>query len=114
MERNLKIEYLDGTGVIRIGLTAGSPREQALLVNAVARAYFKDIVLRDKEDHERRHDGLNRALKVQQELLRTKEMKEKKALIQREIELIKDAIKRTEFELQSLPQLLELADVPKD
>jgi hypothetical protein len=114
MQRNLKIEYLDGTGVIRIGLIAGSPREQALLVNAVARAYFKDIVLREKDFNEKKLEGLKRDLEREQQTLPLKIRKEIKANIEREIELIKDAIKRTELELRTLPELLELAEVPKD
>jgi hypothetical protein len=114
MQRNLKIEYLDDTGVIRIGLIAGSPLEQALLVNAVARAYLKDIVRRDREDFEMRLEALKRDLDRDKQVLPAKIKPEIKANIEREIELIKDAIKRTELELRTLPQLLELAEVPKD
>lgn len=115
MEKNLKIEFLNGTGIVHISLvtrTTATPREQARLVNAVAYAYRRDIVLRDKKLNEITLESLKTELDILQQTLRI-EAGGRKANIERNIEETKAGIKRLEFELQTLPQVLELADVPR-
>lgn len=111
LAQHLQIEYLDGTGVLRIALAAGTPREQALLVNAVVHGYFQKEVQLQQE-------RLKRALEAGQQLLvelkktsAVRSGEEKEVADQRIVEL-KDKIKRMEEALRTLPQLLELSDVP--
>jgi hypothetical protein len=121
IQQNLKIDFLDGTGVLRIGLTAGSTRDQVLLVNAVARAYLKEIIRRDRDEYEMRLEGLKSQLQAWQGAItafdkrKGKGMdKEVKANIEHTIEEIKTTTGRLEFDLRTLPQLLEFAEAPTD
>lgn len=109
--KHLKVEFLDGTGVIRIALNAGTLREQALLVNAIAHGYRQVMVLPEKKRYEVGLEVLKRDL---EHLLRwrTRLEGDKKAEMTRVIEEDKAGIKRSEFELRTMPQILELADVP--
>ncbi len=111
MAQHVQVEYLDGTGVLRISLTAGSRREQALLVNAVVHAYFQlevDIQKRDAERGLERHKSL---MKLRQAELGTPDGAHKSNL-ERAIIEDKASIKRCEEALRTLPRLLELAEVP--
>lgn len=44
LEKHLHTEYLDGTGMLRLSLRTGNPKEQAALVNAVADAYLREAI----------------------------------------------------------------------
>jgi hypothetical protein len=44
LAKHLRAEFLNGTGVLRVSVGAGTPREQAALANAVANAYLREIV----------------------------------------------------------------------
>src|SRR5579883_761864 len=98
LAQHLQIDYLDGTGVLRIALNAGNPREQALLVNAVVHGYFKVEV-------DRRHKRVKDALEfLQRDLNTTMAMSaalngEKKELLERKIAEIQDNIKLCDEEL---------------
>ncbi len=133
LRRNFKAEYLDGTGVMRLSLLAGTDREQAIIVNAVARAYAKA----EGPEHDRRLEKLFKARRARLQerrasLVAVKRELEKKAssahdkrarmalerleqhkqLLEGEIAGLEDTIKRTEAALQTSFQLLELAEVP--
>jgi hypothetical protein len=63
LAQHLKLEYLDGTGVLRISLDAGKPREQALLVNAVVHGYFQVGVHPRRKRFEDELEVLQKSLK---------------------------------------------------
>jgi len=111
--QNLKVEYLDGTGVLRISLAAGGRREQALLVNAVVNAYFQLEVDSKKRDYERWLERYKSLMKTLQEELGSAEGAYKKILEQSIVDN-KGQIKWCEDALRTLPRLLELADVPPE
>lgn len=111
LAQNLKVEYLDGTGVLRISLAAGSRREQALLVIAVVNVYFQVEVNRKKQLYEEWLESRKRIAKVFQGEVEVMsgEVKNK---VEKRLVHVKDEIRKTEEALRSLPRLLELADVP--
>ncbi len=111
LAQNLKLEYLEGTGVLRISLAAGSPREQALLVNAVVHAYFQLEVDIEKRDTARGLERFKSLMELRQEELRTAQGAHK-ANLERCIAEDKASIKWCEETLRTLPQILELAEVP--
>jgi hypothetical protein len=111
--QNLKVEYLDGTGVLRITLAAGSRREQALLVNAVVHAYFQLEVDRQKQSCELDLESAKRQIKMWREVFKTADGAEKKNLEQG-IVVLKVQIKLCEDALRTLPRLLEFADGPPE
>lgn len=113
LEQNLKVGYLDGTGVLRISLAAGSPKEQALLVNAVVHAYFKLEVRPLQESYEQRLVTCKRMLKSSQEGFEMLAEAEKK-LMEGIIAEHKARIERCEIGLRTLPKILELAEVPPE
>jgi hypothetical protein len=60
LEKNVEAVFLDGSNVLRIRATAGSPEEQAVLANAVARAYMEEVVHRELQRKRDRHKMLLR------------------------------------------------------
>ena len=44
LSEHVRVGVLEETGGIRVWVDAGSPREQAIIVNAVTKAYFKEEV----------------------------------------------------------------------
>jgi hypothetical protein len=52
LEKNLRVDSLDDTGVLRISLAEGSPAEQVAIVNAVAKAYHQEATDRIRRSHE--------------------------------------------------------------
>jgi hypothetical protein len=113
LAQNLKLEYLDGTGVLRISLAAGSRREQALLINAVVHAYFQLEVDIQKRHHERGLERHRSLMKMRQEEFETAHGAHKRNL-ERSIVEDKASIKWCEEALRTLPRLLELAEVPPE
>lgn len=113
LAQNLKVEYLDGMGVLRISLTAGTRREQALLANAIAHAYFRLEVRREQEGFElilgslqEQENSLTKALPAMNG--------EEKKRFEGHFVAVKDKIKVIEGEIRTLPRLLELAEVPPE
>jgi hypothetical protein len=113
MKQNLKAEYLQGTGVLRISMIVGSRREQALLVNAVVQAYFRLEVDRAKQNCEQDLELTKKAVKMWQQSLGTEDA-ERKRKIEQGIALLKVQIKQCEDALRTLPRLLDLAEVPPE
>lgn len=111
--QNLKVEYLDGTGVLRISLAAGTRREQVLVVNAVVNAYFQLDVDRQKQLYESHLEGQKKMAKHFQGEVGAV-IGERKQKLERRLVDIKDAIRKSEEELRTLPRLLELAEVPPE
>lgn len=111
LAQNLKVEFLDGTGALRISLATGSHREQALLINAIIHTYFKGEVRRKQEHFEKNLESLHQLLRKLKEKV-DGEKGEDKRLIQRRIDEVQEGIKQNEDALRTLPKLLELADVP--
>lgn len=116
--QNLKAEYLDGTGALRISLMAGSRREQALLVNAIAQAFFEDEVPRQLRTAKRQCESLPEQLKMCQQYIEAYGPRaDKQRTIQgfeNRIREIKDELQWYETELRTPPLLLELAEVPPE
>ena len=52
LEKNLRVESLEDTGVLRISFADGSPREQVALVNAVAKSYVRAANERIRQRYE--------------------------------------------------------------
>lgn len=113
LAQNLKVEYLDGTGVLRVSLASGSRREQALLVNAIVHAYFQLEVDSQKQDCESRLEELKKLLKMNQRGHAATDERVQKIQEKETID-VKDSIKRNEEALRTLPRLLEMADVPPE
>jgi hypothetical protein len=127
LSQNLKIEYLDYTSVIRITLTGGSRREQAILVNAVARAYFRvevsqqrqsledslEVLKSLRESFQKRLKVLNQNLE-RANVVQKANIEDHKKSCELEVTAIESGIKQREAGLRALPQLLELADVPPE
>jgi hypothetical protein len=113
LAKNLKVENLDGTGVLRIYLAVGSRREQALLVNAIVDAHIRLEVHPKKEHLEKTIEMIQKDLKTETKLLATAKGENKKRIEQAIIQ-IKDNLKRSEEEIRTLPRLLELADEPPE
>lgn len=118
LSRNLKVESLDGTTVLRLTVTVGSRREQALLVNAIARAYFKVEVPEQRQRAEQALKESQDELESMQTLL-AKLRSHADKRIQRiaqgfedDVREIKANIKLIEAAIQNPPLLLELAEVP--
>lgn len=111
LEQNLKVEYLDGTGVLRISLRVGNPGEQAVLANAVAQAYLRAVVRPWQEQYEKNLEALRRVLSKSKMKAAASKGEAKETAEQVVIE-VEDGIKRVEEELRTLPRVLELADVP--
>jgi capsular exopolysaccharide synthesis family protein len=72
LEEELKVNYLEGTELLRIALSGDNPNEVASIVNAVKTAYLKEVA--DKEHNFRadRHKELNNVILQAEEALRTK------------------------------------------
>lgn len=111
LAQNLKVEYLDGTGVLRITLAAGSRREQALLVNAIVHAYFQLEVDIEKRNCEIGIELLKKLMEEHQTVLGMAHGAEKRDLEQCIVEN-KASITLCKETLRTLPRVLELADVP--
>lgn len=111
LRQKLKIEYLDGTGVLRISLTAGNRREQACLVNAVAQSFIQAEVRPRQPRQEKCLELLKEMLKVYKQQLPTADREDKKNL-EIDIAQITARLASLRAELQAPPQLLELADEP--
>lgn len=111
LAQNLKLEYLDGTGVLRISLAAGSRREQALLVNAIVHAYYRLEVDIEKRNCEIGIELLKKLMEEHQTVLGMAHGAEKRDLEQCIVEN-KASSTLCEDALRTLPRLLELAEVP--
>lgn len=111
LKHNLRLDYLDGTGALRISLGTGSRREQALLVNAVAHALFLEVVDRSKEAQEKTLEVL-REMRTEIQRERKIEKGDNKKALELELGKIKARILSLEAEFRTRPQLLEWADVP--
>ena len=127
LTQNLKVEYLDDTGALRVSLAAGSRREQAILVNATARAYFQVEVRQQRESMEENREILKRKLESLQQVINMYNEKIKRANVAQKVifeadkkdcELhlmeVKASLEQLEAGLRALPQFLELADVPPE
>ncbi|MGH7173688.1 MAG: hypothetical protein ACRELG_25680 [Gemmataceae bacterium] len=116
LSRKLKLESLDGTTVLRLSVTAGSRREQALLVNAIAQAYFKVEVPEQRQDAERTLEKMQTHLKSMQKLLdglRSNPNRQRAIQgMEDDVRELKVHLKWIEADLRTPPLLLELADVP--
>ncbi len=49
LEKHLHAEYLKGTGVLRLSFGAGTPTEQATVVNATADAYLREVANSERQ-----------------------------------------------------------------
>ena len=54
LEKNLRVESLEDTGVLRISFGDGSPAEQVAIVNTIAKTYVRAANNRIRERYERR------------------------------------------------------------
>ncbi len=61
LERHLHAEFRNGADKIHVGLRAGTPTEQAILINAVAEAYLREI---DSSENHGKRDRLNKLKKL--------------------------------------------------
>jgi hypothetical protein len=113
LTQNLNVEYLDGTGVLRVSLSAGSLREQPLLVNAVVHAYLALEVDSQKQRYHKSLEATKSVMKALQGPLGKANEADKKNLEQ-SIVAAQASIKLCEEGLQTLPRLLELAEVPSE
>jgi hypothetical protein len=71
LEKNIRVESLQDTGVLRVSLAEGLPAEQVAIVNAVAKAYVKEATERERLYRERqiadlrkRCDGFRESLRI--------------------------------------------------
>lgn len=94
----IRVEALDGTTVLRIWFTVGTPEEQALIVNAAVRHYLKQV------DSWRsfRKESLDR---------HRAEPQRKKFAERGQLAEWEKSIQRLEEEINNLPRLLEWAAV---
>jgi hypothetical protein len=60
LEQHLRVELLDNTGIIRVWVDGGLPSEQAVLVNAVTKAYLEHYIEARLRKHERAISHLER------------------------------------------------------
>jgi hypothetical protein len=72
LARHLRAEFLDGTGVLRVSVGAGTPKEQAALANAVAKSYLREIVHRENDARLARLERLKKLHAQKDEQLRDK------------------------------------------
>lgn len=111
LQKKLKFEYLDRSGVLRLSLLAGSRREQALLVNAIVQTYFQREVRESQRQGEQSIQKLKKRLESCQQF-RDILWGEEEIMLELEIIDITARIRQCEADLRTSPQLLELADVP--
>jgi hypothetical protein len=99
-ERMTRTANLDGTAVVRVWFTDGSPGEQVLIVNAIARTYVEN----QQETHRDGLKGLEECklrFKGQQEAAGAKVTEEDEKVFQRQ-----------EWAIKHLPYVIEWADLP--
>jgi hypothetical protein len=100
-ESNTRVRNLDGTAVVRVWFTDGSPEEQVLIVNAIARAYV-----------ETRQDLARRALK-ELEIYKARFKVQQEAAGVRVTEKDEREFRRQEEALRHPPHVIEWASLPE-
>jgi capsular exopolysaccharide synthesis family protein len=68
----LKVEYQEGSEILRIALSGGEPVELAKIVNAVKDAYLKEIVYVEREKRKEQQDKLEQIKNASERLQRIK------------------------------------------
>jgi hypothetical protein len=100
-ESNTRVANLDGTAVVRVWFTDGSPEEQVLIVNAIARAYV-----------EYQQDLARRALpELEKDKARFKVQQESAGV--RVTEKDEREFRRQEEALRHPPHVIEWASLPE-
>src|SRR5579871_3024074 len=94
-KKQIRVGTLEGTSVLRVWLADGTPEEQAVVINATLRAYFK--LVEKYEQNDRRSLEKFRRNATQEGVL--------------EDEKIKKEIQEREEKVKSYPRLLEWAAV---
>jgi RNA polymerase sigma factor (sigma-70 family) len=72
LERNLRADLIDNTGVLRVSVAEGGAAERAALANAVAEAYVDEVAEADQRRRVQRLNGLRDLRDVQEKGLREK------------------------------------------
>jgi capsular exopolysaccharide synthesis family protein len=75
----LKVDFSIGPGILRVAMDGDKPEELAVIVSAVADAYLKEIVNKERDDRLRRLDQVKKIQADKAEKLRT-QRKEMRAL----------------------------------
>lgn len=75
LAETLQVDPLDQTTVFRVSLTGGSPAEQAVIVNAVVRAYASAVAERDRKEWTEVLDNANRRCADSHKLVEMREAK---------------------------------------
>lgn len=70
LKKNLRVESLQRTNVLRISFTDGSPNEQAAIINAVAKAYHDLVIERQRDQLLKRiyEDGVKELTKFHEKV----------------------------------------------
>jgi polysaccharide biosynthesis transport protein len=78
LERELQIDFANGSEIMRIAMSSHNAGEPAVLVNAVTRAYLDEVVNEGERERQLRVDIMTKQWKDYQETLRSKRVELRK------------------------------------